>query len=61
MLIASATTTATHASALRTLSQSGASRVGTGFYSVAAKELKLSYHNPETILFTMYPYYGNLN
>ena len=27
---------------------------------VAAKELNLSYHNPEAILFTMYPQYGNL-
>ena len=28
---------------------------------VAVKELTLSYHNPETILFTIYPYYGTLN
>ena len=28
---------------------------------VAVKELKLSYHSPETILFAVYPYYGNLN
>ena len=28
---------------------------------VAAKELKLSYHNPETMLLTTYPYCGNLN
>ena len=28
---------------------------------VAVKELKLNCHNPETLLFTMYPYYGNLN
>ena len=27
---------------------------------LAAKELKLEYHNPETILSTRYPYYGNL-
>ena len=27
---------------------------------VAAKELQLSYHKPETILSTRYPYYGNL-
>ena len=27
----------------------------------AVKELKLSYHNPETILFTTYPYHGNFN
>ena len=27
---------------------------------VAAKELKLSYHNPETISFTIYQQYGNL-
>ena len=25
------------------------------------KELNLSYHNSETILFTIHPYYGNLN
>ena len=29
-------------------------------YWVAVKELKLSYHNSDTILFTVYPYYGNL-
>ena len=28
---------------------------------VATKELNLSYHNPETKLFTIYPSYGNLN
>ena len=28
---------------------------------VAVKELKLSYHNPETTLFTIYPYYAKLN
>ena len=28
---------------------------------VAVKELKLSYHNPKTILFTIYPYYGSIN
>ena len=28
---------------------------------VAVKELKLSYQNLEAILFTVYPYYGNLN
>ena len=27
---------------------------------VAVKELKLSYHNSEIVLLTMYPYYGNL-
>ena len=27
---------------------------------VAVKELDLSYHNSDTILYTMYPYYGNL-
>ena len=27
----------------------------------AVKELNLSYHNPETILFTIYPYNSNLN
>ena len=27
---------------------------------VALKELKLSYHNPKTVLFTTCPYYGNL-
>ena len=27
----------------------------------AAKERKFSSHNPETTLFTTYPYYGNLN
>ena len=27
---------------------------------VAVTELKLNHHNPKTILFTMYPYYGNL-
>ena len=26
---------------------------------VAVKELKLSCHNPATIAFTVYPYYGN--
>ena len=31
-----------------------------GYKSLAAvKELKLSYHNPETTLFAIYPYYGN--
>ena len=29
-------------------------------YWVAVKELKLNYHNSETLLFTDYPYYGNL-
>ena len=29
--------------------------------SVAVKELKLSYHNSDIILFTIYAYYGNLN
>ena len=29
-------------------------------YWVAVKELELSYHNPETRLFTIYPEYGNL-
>ena len=28
---------------------------------LAVKELKLSYHSSETISFTLYPYYGNLN
>ena len=28
---------------------------------VAVKELKLSYHNPETMLFSIYPFYGSLN
>ena len=28
---------------------------------VRVKELNLSYHNEETILFTIDPYYGNLN
>ena len=28
---------------------------------VAVKERKLSYHNPETILITIYPYHGTLN
>ena len=28
---------------------------------VAVKELKLSYHNPKTMVFTIYPCYGNLN
>ena len=28
---------------------------------VAVKELKLRYHNPKTILFTMFPCYGNLS
>ena len=28
---------------------------------VAVQELKLSYHNPETILFTIYPDFGSLN
>ena len=34
-----------------------------GFYSnwAAVQELKSSHHNPETMLFTIYPYYGNLN
>ena len=27
---------------------------------VAVKEFSLSYHNPETMLFTIYPYHGNL-
>ena len=27
----------------------------------AAMEFKLSYHNPKSILFTIYPYHGNLN
>ena len=30
-------------------------------YRVAVKELKLDGHTPETILFTVAPYYGNLN
>ena len=30
-------------------------------YWAAVKELNLSCHNPETILFPIYPYYGNLN
>ena len=30
-------------------------------YWVAVKKLKLSCHNPETILCGVYPYYGNLN
>ena len=30
-------------------------------YWVVVKELKLSYYNPSTISFTIYPYYGNLN
>ena len=29
--------------------------------SVAVKESNLSYHNPDTMLFTIHPYYGNLN
>ena len=33
---------------------------GISFFWVAVKELKLSYHNPEAILVTIYPYYGNL-
>ena len=28
---------------------------------VAVKELDLRYHNPKTIIFTIYPYYDNLN
>ena len=28
---------------------------------VAVKELKLSYHNPDTILFVIYPYHGHFN
>ena len=28
---------------------------------VAVKELRLKYHNSESILFRIYPYYGNLN
>ena len=28
---------------------------------VAVKKLKLSYHNPKAILFTIYAYCGNLN
>ena len=28
---------------------------------VGIKELKLNEHNPETVLFTIYPEYGNLN
>ena len=28
---------------------------------IAVQELYLCYHNPETTLFTTYPYYGNLN
>ena len=39
----------------------GTSRLQFGQYRVAVKELKLSYHNPETILFTIYPYCGSLN
>ena len=30
-------------------------------YWVAVKELKLSYHIGETLLFTIYAHYGNLN
>ena len=30
-----------------------------GFYWVAVQELKLSYHNPETMLCTIYPDYEN--
>ena len=33
--------------------------VGLILGSLAVKELKLSYHNPETISFTIYPNYGN--
>ena len=32
-----------------------------GLYLVAVKELKLSCHNKETLLFTIYPSYGNLD
>ena len=30
-------------------------------YWLAVKELRLSYHNSETVLFTKYPYSGNVN
>ena len=30
-------------------------------HRIVAKDFKLSYQNPETILFTRYPEYGNLN
>ena len=34
---------------------------GTEILWVAVKERLLSYHSPETILLTIYPYYDNLN
>ena len=33
----------------------------TAFIWVSVEEFKLTYHNPETPLFTMYPNYGNLH
>ena len=30
-------------------------------YWVAVKELRFNSHSPETVLFTIYPQYGNLN
>ena len=34
---------------------------GCSFLWVAVKELKLSYHTSDTIVFTIYPYSGSLN
>ena len=31
------------------------------FYWVAVKEFKLSHHNSDAILFTIYPHHGNLD
>ena len=46
------------------LSPGNASRIGGLIGSpsnwVAAEEFKLSYHNPETILFGIYPHHGTL-
>ena len=39
----------------------GLSQGGGGFRDERWKELTLSYHNPESILVTIYPYHGNFN
>ena len=41
--------------------RSAALSAGACSFWVAGKELKLSYHNSETICFAIYPYDGNLD
>ena len=47
-------------SALQTLLPKNTSTYS-AFYWVAVKELEFSYHNSDTILFTIYPYSGNFH